>query len=326
MPHHDAEDLERQLSDQEAQMISLSWEKQKYLNEILESEKVARDLHEKAIAVARSHEMQGMRHAENAQSLVRKFSHTRPPAQASGTFGKQTSALERSERKLDIKTNLQELDGGMKSLARECNDWEHRATQAQEAARRAELKVRAVPRRYFETPSDLRKQLISVLGERTRLGAAIGRVETLGRKNADNLQLEVRRLRREISSITSELNHVRIEEQHWVSKTRQVAVTEHAMRERIVRLKAELIESYGCPDALILAAIDALATRGKDTVQIHQLGSVVRDYVSPEAVGILDLSKENLVRVVIDAGMEGSNEFGVAELRRVVDYLDKSLP
>jgi hypothetical protein len=318
MPLHDIDELTRQFNDQEAQFESLTQKKNQYYNEVLDSKRVAERLRTSSLEIARAREMTGMKLSEQARTFTSQFSRSKTTVSQFDHL----SALERSERKLELKMQLGELEVRMRDVVYESFEWVKRATQAQEAARRAEFKLRAVPNRFRETPIELRRQLISVLAQRETLDISLGNLEMAGRSHIEELKLEVLRLRREIRAASSELVEVRHREEHWTSMARQLEVEKEPMRERVRRLKDELRASYGHQDALIYAAVDSLAVN-EGRVSETQLLNVIRDYVAPE--GTVDLSKGSFESALKNTGLEGSGVFGVSDIRIILDQLGVEL-
>lgn len=222
----DPESLLERLAELQAEARGLEKQRRGFSAEIAESEALSRQLQAKALECARTRDVNDAIRADQAKAFVAKLldnasaAGTRPNRGCAVTL----SAVQRSERKLELTLQVQALEHAMRAVSREEAEWCERASHAQEQQARAARRLQAVPGRYTESISDVRRRLVGVLSERRDVELAVAVLESESGVAVDALTAELRSLRRVALEAAEELTETRRAADHW---TQQVNV-EHA--------------------------------------------------------------------------------------------------
>jgi hypothetical protein len=224
----DPESLLELLAKLQSEARGLEKQRRGFSAEIAESEALSRQLQAKALECARTRDINEAIRLDEAKALVAKLLIN---ASAAGTRPNRNavplSAVQRSERKLELTLQVQALENAMRAASREEAEWRERAAHAEEQQARAARRLEAVPARHTESVSDVRRRLVGVLSARRDVELAVTRLESERGGAVDALKAELKRLRRVALEAADEVADARRGADHW---TQQVNV-ERARRE-----------------------------------------------------------------------------------------------
>jgi hypothetical protein len=270
--------------------------------------------------LAKSREVASMILVEHAQESMSKFSSKH---KVEVTI--PLNALQRSERKLELKEYLNVLKERRKSIQREISEWGDRALHAEAHVRRVEAKLDMTPRRYIETPSDVQRMLISVLSEQEKAHALIGQLENAGASRIDSLKLMVYQLQQELSSVGEDLTEARRSEEHWAIEANRVSTALDPLRDRVRKLQTELKHSHGDPNALLAVSLGALGAPGAKTSGpklAKRILCVIRDYISPEISSDNSDFEARVLSALNVLEIRDSSTMTITNFRGILDFLE----
>jgi chromosome segregation ATPase len=185
-----------------------------FIVEISNAEAVAKQLRMRAIEVSHHHQLYESEQSCNAQSILLSRFASRPSTVA-------LSGIQKSERKLELKLNLRELELSIPCLKIELDEWAGLKNKTLLQRDRMAAKLKATPQQYRETAAELRGQLLGILAERRELQIVVGQLEGEASIRLNRLSETNRALRNELSDACDEFSDVKREGDDW---ERQVQV------------------------------------------------------------------------------------------------------
>lgn len=317
-------DLRERLASLVKEHTSLIKKKAQFSKDIEKNEALAKELRERAQQCARSNRLETAQLAEYAKAAVYL-------PQRQNTQKRMTSncapihLMQRSERKLELTLQIRELEATMKGVRGEAMKWEQRASDARERLGRAEQVLQAVPRRYKESPIELQRELIELLDKRRALELALAEAQAQGGARVDRLRHDLNVLRRQLIETSDDMVEARREADHWQQLLQAEMAHIEPMRERVGKLKAELIASHGT-DGLLIAALEVLSPEGSSALPVESIGRAITNFLDPEFEngGLGDAEGGKIRRSLVELGFEKKINVELGDLKRVLAHLGVS--
>lgn len=295
VPFHDAEELTHQFERLTSEEEGLLKERRALQHDLRVAEDEARAFRDKAMELVKDKQLEAARLMQGAADFA-----ARHPVKASlrnggsrdsqgrGRSAVSSEQLDREERALELRLLRKQLMAEQPRWEKEARKKAKELQQATEGADRAKAKLDAIPLRYRQSVADVHVELGRVLAERCTLEEELAKISQEGLSKVNKLRLDLDQFKRKLSLELSNLRSITDEKDHWTLEIRKEEVRTVPLRERVSRLKKQVLREFDS-DGLCLLAFEGAAKEFEGGEMRMPIGDqaqgvirAIREYVEPE--------------------------------------------